>query len=290
MQPIIHELNCPNPTGLCCKNTGTHKMVYYEWGKGDRIVLCLHGLTRNGRDFDYLAHNLAENGYRVLCPDIVGRGCSDWLEKTKWYGYPLYIADVMALVKHLDIGILDIIGTSMGGLMGMMLAASNPNLIRKMVINDIGPFIPKDALIRIANYVGQASSFANYDAAREYLFDYLQSFGVAGSEHFDHLMKHSFFIKDGTYYLAYDPRIGDVFRDKKGNLTKIPDIDLWKVWDKIKCPVIILRGGDSDVLPKNVADKMRTSRIVEKVIEFTGVGHAPMLMDDKQISVIRNWL
>ncbi len=168
-------------------------MAYAEWGAAEaaRVVLCVHGLTRSGRDFDRLAAALAASGCRVVCPDVVGRGSSDWLEDPAGYAYPQYLADMTALIARLDVEAVDWVGTSMGGLIGMMLAAQPGTPIRRLVINDIGPFIPKAALARIGDYLGQDQSFADLEAAEAHLRTVHAPFGPLTDAQWEHLTLHS---------------------------------------------------------------------------------------------------
>jgi pimeloyl-ACP methyl ester carboxylesterase len=265
---------------------GFHKVAYTSWGDTgiDRVAICVHGLTRNGRDFDALAQALAPN-YRVACPDIAGRGGSDWLLHPEDYGYPLYMNDMAALIARLDVDAVDWIGTSMGGLIGMMLAAQPNSPIRRLVINDVGPFIPKGALERIGGYVGSRTHFRDIEEADSYLRTVHATFGPLSDAQWRHLATHSVRRDEGGgFTLHYDPRIGDAFAGP------IEDIDLWNIWDAIDCPVLVLRGGESDLLLPETAQRMVTSGPDAELIEIPGVGHAPALMDPDQIGAIKDWL
>ena len=271
----------------------THNMTWYEWGDSNSkdVIVCVHGMTRNGRDFDFLAQALAERGCRVICPDIAGRGKSEWLSNPALYGYPLYVRDIISLMHHLNLSKVKWVGTSMGGLIGMMIAASMPNLITKMVLNDIGPFIPKESLERIGSYVGKNNSFPNKEQAEEYLKTIMSSFGLKEVSHWEHVLEHTFVRgAGGSYVFAYDPAIGHAFWNSRGKQRKSQDVDLWPMWKTIHCPIMILRGADSDLLTKEIAEKMKEAKNVEDLVEIPKVGHAPMLMDYDQIEVVRNWL
>ena len=265
---------------------GFHRIAYVEWGASDNTpLLCVHGLTRNGRDFDHLAQALAGD-YRVVCPDVVGRGRSDWLPDGSLYGYPQYLADMTALIARVSNGPVDWIGTSMGGLIGMMMAAQRGTPIRRLVINDVGPFIPRAALERLASYVGGNPSFNGIDELEAYLRKVAAPFGPLTDAEWRHLATHSArTLPSGGFGLAYDPAIGNAFRDQP-----LQDVDLWAVWDRIRCPVLLLRGVDSDLLLAETAEEMTRRGPRATVVEVAECGHAPALMDPAQIAAIRDWL
>jgi pimeloyl-ACP methyl ester carboxylesterase len=256
---------------------GFHRVAYTEWGKRNDapVVVCVHGLSRNGRDFDYLAKAL-QSERRVACLDIVGRGRSDWLTDKKHYSLPTYCADITAFLARLDSDVFDFVGTSMGGLIGMILAAQPNSPIRRLVINDTGPFVPKAAPQRILTYVGTAPKFPAMVDADRYLREIYSPFGTLTDEQWAHLTRYSVQqAPEGHYVLAYDPDIVVPMRS-----TQFQDLKLWPLWDQITCPVLVLRGANSDVLlPKTV-----------EVVEFAGVGHAPMLLDRAQIDPVRRFL
>jgi pimeloyl-ACP methyl ester carboxylesterase len=262
-------------------------MVYWEWPgpKGGRTVLCVHGLTRNGRDFDALAEALSLH-CRVVCPDIVGRGKSDWLADPADYGYAVYLADVAALIARLDVDEVDWIGTSMGGLIGMMMAARPKAPIRRFVINDVGPLIAKEGLARIASYVGRDPSFRDVAEIEATLRVVAAPFGPLSDAQWRHLATHSARTKpDGALGFAYDPRIGDPFR-----AAEPADVDLWPVWDALRCPTLVIRGAQSDLLRRADAEAMTRRGPHARLIELPGIGHAPALMAPDQIAAISDFL
>jgi pimeloyl-ACP methyl ester carboxylesterase len=278
-QPLSRSLACLGPHGF-------HRIAYVEWPgpSGAPTVVCVHGLTRNGRDFDVLAAALSRR-YRVVCPDVVGRGKSAWLSHAEDYGYPLYLSDMTALIARLDVERVDWIGTSMGGLIGMMLAALAGAPIRRLVINDVGPLIAKDGLERIATYVGEDPSFADLAALEAYLRRVSASFGTLTNAQWRHLAEHGARMRpDGTLGRAYDPRIAEAFKEVKG------DVDLWPVWDRITVPTLVLRGAESDLLRPADAAAMTARGTKARVVEFAGIGHAPALMADDQIAAIEAFL
>jgi pimeloyl-ACP methyl ester carboxylesterase len=266
--------------------SGFHRVHYYEWGDpaNDRVVLCVHGLTRNGRDFDALANALSDH-FRVLCPDVAGRGKSARLRNKEEYAYPQYCADMAALIARSGATSIDWIGTSMGGIIGMLMASQSGSPIRRMVINDVGPFIPQAALERIGKYVGQDISFASIEEAEVYVRTVSAGFGPLNDEQWRHVVEHSVTADDqGKLRLIYDPSIAHPFSGP------VQDIDLWAVWDSIKCPTLLLRGSISDLLLAETAAEMTHRGPPTRLVEFDGVGHAPMLMSKEQIKPVVKFL
>ena len=266
------------------------------------ISICVHGLSRNSRDFDYVAAAVADK-YRVICIDVVGRGKSEWLEDKSQYDYETYVADVIKLLDHLGIRKFEWIGTSMGGIIGMIVAARYPHIVKGLLLNDIGPIIPGSAIERILSYVGSSYEFDNKIDAERSLRERMMTFGVKKEDHWKHLMQHSIMKKlNGKYMFAYDPDIiptPKLVGKLKGVMKKImpgekktgfPDVNLFDIWMKITCPVMVLRGKESDVLTKAIVTEMKNSKENIRVVEFEGVGHAPMLMEEEQIMVVRKWL
>jgi pimeloyl-ACP methyl ester carboxylesterase len=271
----------------CLGPSGFHKLAYREWPgpAGAPTLVCVHGLTRNGRDFDTLAAALSQH-YRVVCPDMPGRGASDYLADPAQYNYGLYLNDLAALLARLDVGSVDWLGTSMGGILGMMMAATPGNPIRRLVINDIGAVIAKAGLERIASYVGLDPKFDTLDALADAM-----AANFVGSD----LVPRATILKiaegasrklpDGRYGLAYDPHIGDAFK-----ATPPQDVDLFPVWDRIACPTLVLRGGVSDILSRETAEAMTQRGPKARLVEFEGVGHAPWLATQDQIAPVRDFL
>lgn len=265
---------------------GFHRLHYAEWGSpGDPTVMCVHGLSQNARSFDALAGKL-ESTHRVACLDVVGRGQSGWLDDPAGYGYPQYIADANTLIARLGVDRIDWVGTSMGGLIGMMIAAMANSPIRRLVINDIGPFVPKAALQRIGAYMTKDNRFADMAAFEAYLRDVYAPFGPLSDDQWRRMARFGARQNDdGTISPSYDPAITDAFRHGP-----MSDVELWPVWDTISCPTLVLRGEHSDVLLADTASQMSQRGPKAAVVEFTGVGHAPALQDDDQIAVIRDFL
>ncbi|WNJ98547.1 alpha/beta hydrolase [Thalassospiraceae bacterium LMO-JJ14] len=267
--------------------SGFHRIAFTDWGeqRGRKATVCVHGLTRSSRDFDVIASALSETG-RVVCADVAGRGASDWLVNPKDYSYPNYMNDMSGLMAHIGAERVDWIGTSMGGLIGMMLAATSGTPIRKLVINDIGPLLAKEALVRICHYVGAAPSFQDVEAIESYLREVHAPFGDLNDEQWRHLaVTSSIPDGEGGMRLHYDPNIASAFC-----AGPIEDVELWSVWDRITCPVLVLRGENSDLLSVATADEMTKRGPKAEVVTIKGCGHAPALMDPDQIEIVKTWL
>ena len=268
---------------------GFQKIAYSEWGdpEAPRTLICVHGLTRNRHDFDPLCRVLSA-AFRIACPDVVGRGGSDWLKDPDGYGYPQYLSDMNALIARLGVEEVDWLGTSMGGLIGMMLAAQPGTPVRRLIVNDVGPFIPKAALERIAGYVGKDPRFPDLAAAEAYFREVHAPFGRLSDAQWQHLTRQGVSRDEsgeGGFRLRYDPGIGKVFADAPPE-----DVDLWGLWERIACPVLVLRGAESDLLPAEIAQEMTRRGPRATLVEFSDCGHAPALMDEAQTSVVRDWL
>ncbi len=267
---------------------GFHRIVYSQWGGTDngRAAICVHGLTRNGHDFDMLAEVLQDD-YLVACPDLPGRGRSNWLPVAEEYRPPAYLGDMAALIARLDVEEVDWVGTSLGGLLGMMLAAQPNSPIRRLVVNDIGAFVARAALQRISGYVGADPLFPDLKGLENYLRQVHAPFGPLTDAQWQHLARHSARAdpRTGGVRLNYDPGLAAPFKDGFNE-----DVDLWALWEGIRCPVLILRGADSDILLQATAEEMLTRGPQAELIEFPGIGHAPTLMDAAQIGAVREWL
>jgi pimeloyl-ACP methyl ester carboxylesterase len=265
-----------------------YRMSYATFGKpgADRVVICVHGLTRNGRDFDALAGALAEDAL-VVCPDVVGRGRSEWLDDPETYAVTTYAGHMLQLIQHLGVDQVDWVGTSMGGLIGMGIASMEAHPIRKLVLNDVGPFIPKAALARIGAYLGLALAFESMRDLEAHLREIHAPFGPLSDAEWAHLAEHSARRReDGAFVLSYDPKIAEPFKSSD----PVEDLDLWALWDAISCPTLLLRGAESDLLPPDVALAMTARGPKAALRTIEGVGHAPALMDQAQIELIRDWL
>lgn len=248
--------------------------------------MCVHGLTRNARDFDRLAEALEKAAFRVICPDVVGRGASDWLGSGDGYNYDQYLADATDLIARLDIEQVDWVGTSMGGLLGILLAAQPRTPIRSLILNDVGPYIAQPALQRIADYVGDNPRFANLHEAEAYLRRVHEPFGPLSDDDWHHMAEHSTRpVEDGGYRLHYDPAIGQAFKKEP-----IKALNWWGMWDAIRCPVLVLRGAQSDILTAETAREMTQRGPRARVETFAGIGHAPALVSEDQVDLVCKWL
>ncbi|MGV0950328.1 MAG: alpha/beta fold hydrolase [Azonexus sp.] len=281
MQFRQYTVQCVSPSGL-------HRMAYTEWGARDnpRVLVCVHGLTRNGRDFDALAQAMAAH-YRVVCPDVVGRGRSSRLRDPAGYGIPQYVADMVTLIARLDVDSVHWVGTSMGGLIGMALASQDGSPIRKLLLNDVGPLITTVSLERIATYVGTDPTWATFDEAMAYVRVVSAPFGKLDDEQWRHLTEHSVAQRpDRRWGFLYDPLIAAPF---KAAFAGQP-IDLWPIYEQITCPTLVVRGAESDLLKRETWQQMGERGPRAKLAEIPGVGHAPMFLDDEQIGIARDFL
>jgi len=273
-------VRCANPQGL-------HRVSFTEWGDADnpRVLICAHGLTRNGRDFDDFARALSDT-YRVVCPDVAGRGRSGWLPNAALYQLPQYVSDMMVLLAYTRAEQVDWVGTSMGGLIGMIIAAQKDSPIARLVLNDVGPVVTAASLRRIGEYVGRAPRFANLAEAEAYVRAVSAPFGPLTDAQWRHLTETSVRTVEGGLEMIYDPAIGEAFR-----LAPImTDIDLWPIYEGIRCPTMALRGAESDLLTAETFAAMGERGPRARLHEFAGVGHAPMLMNAPQIGVVSDFL
>lgn len=309
-QPRLLQFSAPDPRGV-------HTVAYTEWGRVDaaRRVLCVHGLTRNGRDFDALAAALSA-ACRVACMDVAGRGRSDWLEHKEDYGFALYQSDAVALIARLTapaprrfwsrwfsrraeprVAQVDWVGTSMGGLIGMMLAARPDSPIRRLVLNDVGPQVSWRALLRLKGMHGNGyPHFDDLAAAEAYLREACAGFGPLDDARWREVTRHSIApVATGGFRLGWDP---DIMRSLPRHgmsgvefeIDPLFGLDLWSLWARVRCPVLVLRGADSDLLTAETVQRMQASGPPVEVVEFPGVGHAPWLMSEEQIAVVRDFL
>jgi pimeloyl-ACP methyl ester carboxylesterase len=281
MTPKLRSLNVLGPHGFT-------EIAYTEWGDADRTAICVHGLTRNSHDFDDLAEALAARGWRVLCPDMPGRGRSAWLDDPAGYGYVLYLAASAALIARSGAARVAWVGTSMGGIIGMMLAAQPNTPLQSLVLNDVGALIPAASVARLASYVGDAPDFADLAAVEAYLRRVHGPFGALTDQQWRHMATHGARpVEQGRLRLHYDPAIALPFKQQEAK-----DVNLWPVWEKVACPTLIVRGAASDLLPRETADDMlgraRTKDV--RLVEIAGCGHAPALMDAAQIAIVADFL
>jgi pimeloyl-ACP methyl ester carboxylesterase len=277
----------------CLNEHGLHRMAYWEWGepRNSNVLVCVHGLTRQGRDFDPLARALSRS-YRVICPDVVGRGRSDWLANPMEYELSTYLADMVALLARLHVGAVDWVGTSMGGLIGILVAALSGSPIRSLVINDIGPTLQREGLIRIASYVGQPVHFATVDEAADYLSSLAQSYGPHTREQWLALTRPMLKPAEdgGGFVLHYDPRIALALKAITPAMAAASEASMWQRYDAIRARTLVIRGDQSDLLSRETAESMtrRGPRAILRTVP--GVGHAPTFVHDDQIALVREFL
>ena len=285
MSPFqIKTVQCLSPAGL-------HNMAYKEWGdpKNPAVLLCVHGVTRVSDDFDALAAVMSDR-YRVICPDVVGRGRSSWLTNPQAYQLPQYVSDMVTLIARLDVKHVDWFGTSMGGLIGMGVAALKDNPIRKMMLNDIGPTINFAALMRIAEYMGKEVRFPTFEVGVDYIRTIAAPFGPHSDEQWNKLagdvLRQQ---KDGQWSRHYDPAIAQAFSTFTEENAAQSEAALWAIYDAIQCPVLLVRGSESDLLSRETADLMTQRGPRAALTELAGIGHAPTFMQPEQIALARDF-
>ncbi|WP_367363970.1 alpha/beta fold hydrolase [Candidatus Tisiphia endosymbiont of Nedyus quadrimaculatus] len=265
-----------------------HKIAYLEFGdpNNENVIICAHGLTRNAHDFDKIAMALSDN-FRVIAIDYPGRGDSDVFKTKKHYNYQVYVKDTVLFLKKLAINNCIWLGTSMGGIIGYVLASKYKELIKAMIINDVGPFIPAAPLVKIGQYAGQTPSFVDLVSAKQHLKLIYSQFGISSEEDWDHLTKYSFIkIQDGKYKMNYDPGI---IQGMNANADKPKNVDIWTIWNKIVCKLLVIHGAKSEILQQDTIDKMKKTKDFDLfVVDYAG--HTPSLMTDDQISYIKSWV
>ena len=308
-EPTLNYVLCPGsaapPTsaGTAPAPDSQHRMAYWEWNATGNpahphVVVCVHGLSRQGRDFDTLARTLSAHA-RVICPDVVGRGRSDWLADPMGYQIPQYAADMLALLgqvhQQAPIATLDWVGTSMGGLIGMGIAGQPgvplPAPVRRLVLNDVGPVIQWEALQRIGQYLGQAVRFESLQQAADAMWAISTSFGPHTPAQWLELSRHM--VRDlpqGGLALHYDPAIAVPFRTLTQESAAAGEATLWQLYDHITARTLLLRGAQSDLLSRATAEAMALRGPRARLVEFDGVGHAPTLVAEDQVAAVAQFL
>ena len=287
-EPRLHELQCLSASGL-------HRTAYWEWGdtQNPRVLVCVHGLTRQGRDFDTLARDLCRD-YRVVCPDVVGRGQSGRLADPMAYGIPTYVADMVTLLARLNVAQVDWLGTSMGGLIGMALASLPGTPIRTLVLNDVGPVVEPAFVQRLGSYLGVPAFWRTEEDAAAALLTISAGFGPHTPQQWLALTRPQLIadVQDGMagFKPRYDPAIAVAVRAMTPAIAAAGQAMLWQMYDRITAPTLLLRGADSDLLSPATAQAMAARGPRPQVHEFTGVGHAPTLVQPEQRAVVRGFL
>ena len=268
--------------------SGPRAMAYVEWGEASaKPLVCVHGLTRCARDFDFLAAEMARHGYRVICPDVAGRGDSSWLADPRDYAVPTYTKHMLMLLAQLGLESVHWVGTSLGGLIGMAIAAMPGSPVARLVLNEVGPVVKVAALQRIALYVGKWPPLPDIEAAERYVRAVSAPFGPHSDAEWRFLTEHVVRANpDGSLRMHYDPAIAVPFNVEPPTR----DLELWPLYDAIRCPTLVLRGEHSDMLARETVQRMASRGPRARAVEFPGVGHAPTLIHADQIAVVRDFL
>lgn len=297
LQPRLDHVICPHPEGQ-------HRMAYWTWGDptASDVVLCVHGLTRQGRDFDRLARGLVEaspQALLVVCPDVAGRGQSDWLPESALYQVPQYAADMLTLLGHLHaaapIGRLDWVGTSMGGLIGMAICGQSglpmPAPVRRLVLNDVGPAITWTSIERMQQFVGRFGRYADLAEAASVLRALSLGFGPVPADIWLELSSHMVRpLPEGGVTLHYDPAIGEPLRALTPEAAQAGEAVFWSIYDQIQAEVLLIRGQESDLLVPSTAQAMTERGPRARLIEWAGIGHAPTMTTPEHIGVLSDFL
>lgn len=289
-QPRLRFVNCLDATGL-------HRMAYWDWAGPSAdapVLVCVHGLSRQGRDFDALARAMSDR-YRVVCPDVVGRGRSDWLRQPSGYQIPAYVSDMVALLARLDVEQVDWVGTSMGGLIGLGLASlprpeGVPSPVRRLVLNDVGPAIRFEALQRIGTYLGKPARFGSLAEGAAYLRSISEGFGPHSDAEWLALSTPLFREDGGQWKLHYDPAIALPFAAVTPEIAAAGEAALWAAYDALRCPTLLIRGAESDLLSADTARQMAERGPRTRLVELPGIGHAPTLIHADQVAIVRDFL
>ncbi len=296
---IVGTLNMSEPrlkSVLCSSPAGLHRMAYKEWGDpaNTNVLVCVHGVTRVADDFDALAQAMSDR-YRVVCPDVAGRGRSDRLRDPALYVIPQYVADMVTLIARVTAGSEDEgvhwFGTSMGGLVGIGLASLPGNPIRRMVLNDIGPVLDPAAMARIGDYIGQALRFKTFEEGAAFVRTTSTPFGPHSEEEWDKLARDVLVQQpDGQWVRHYDLGLAAPFKALTPEKVARDEAQLWAAYDAIRCPTLLVRGELSDLLSRATAEEMTRRGPKPRLVEIAGVGHAPTFLQPAQIAIAREFL
>ncbi|MFI4956374.1 MAG: alpha/beta fold hydrolase [Gammaproteobacteria bacterium] len=278
-KPTKHTVTLPDPAG-------THQMVYYEWGNPEnpRVLVCLHGLTRNGRDFDFLAAALL-NEYRILAPDLIGRGKSEWMKDPALYTIEQYVADLVGWMHQLGLKKVDFLGASLGGILGMLITVQPNSPIQRLLLDDIGPIIKKESANRLSEEVESNPTFKSLGELKDFLKHVYATTGTMEPYHWDHLLAHDHIsLPDGTYARAYDPQLFMSFLPMLHG-----DIAFWPVFKAIHIPIFVLHGEQSVVLTPDICAEMKQYQPTITIVDLPGITHCPSLMDERIIGIVKHW-
>ena len=285
IEPRLHHVQCLDTRSL-------HRMAYWEWGDAanPRVLVCAHGLSRQGRDFDSLARALM-GSYRVVCPDVVGRGQSDWLADPLGYHIPAYVGDMVTLLARLNAQSVDWVGTSMGGLIGLLVASLQGSPVRRLVLNDIGPTIEPVAMQRIGAFLGLPVRWSSLEEAADAMWAISKGFGPHTREQWLALSQPQI-VSDGAggFKPRYDPGIAVPFKAITPETAAVGEAMVWARYDSLRCPTLLLRGAESDLLSRETALAMTQRGPKARLHEFAGVGHAPTLVQAEQRQVVSDFL
>ena len=270
------------------KNNTGHQIIFSDWGNEDgRPIVCVHGLTGNGMDFDEIAPHLVQEGYRVIAPDLLGRGRSDFLDDPLEYNYDTYLADLRGLISHLGLDEVDWLGVSLGGLLGMRIAAEEDSLIARMILIDVGPEVPKEALDFIYEVIKEPYYFESVEALEARMRETrgLTWGPITDAQWAEMAKNNARKLPDGRITYGYDPEIARVFEDEP-----IGAVDIWDCWDKISCRLLVVHGGQSVLLTEQILEQMRGRGPRFDYVIFKECGHVPSLMSPNQIQEVLHWL
>lgn len=303
IEPTLNYVSCPTPAATSPVSATGHRMAYWEWNDTGNpahphVLICVHGLSRQGRDFDVFARRMSKYG-RVICPDVPGRGKSDWLANPAGYQIPTYVADMLALIQqlhaHAPITQLDWVGTSMGGIIGLVISGQKelplPVPVHSLVLNDVGPAVEWDALQRIGSYLGRPLRFESVQAAADEMAKISAGFGRHTPEAWLELSRPM--VNRAAHdrlRLHYDPGIASPLRKMTAEAAAGGERYLWKLYDQITARILLLRGADSDLLSRATAQRMTQTGPQAQLIEFENVGHAPTLVAQEQGDAVERFL
>lgn len=282
----------PQINYITCNNTHeSYKMYYTAWGyqeNAQKTLICIHGLNRNSRDWDYVGQYFASKGYYVVAPDIVGRGNSDYLKNYVGYDVPFYVMDILHLIQTLQLTNIELLGTSMGGLIGMAIASSSPQPLQKLIMNDIGAEVESAGLTRIGGYTGKQNEYQSYAEAKQYLLDLCTDFGVLPDSVWEEFARHSLQRNaNGKYELKRDVNLSKTFAN---SVPAGENLDLWSYWQTVSIPTLVIRGVESDILSCTTVEKMKAVNPETQSVEIANVGHAPFLYSHEHCQMLEQFL